>query len=170
MVHAPLLLVTGYLYGTRLSSTGPLNISMVHYPLLLAHWLSLWYTPIFYRPTGCLCCTLPSLISPPIIPMIHCFLLLVTGYYHFLLAHWQSLCNTAIFYWPSGHFYGNLPFFYWPTGYPYVTVFFFLLGNWISQWYTFLSYWATGYLYGTLLSSTVLLAIHMVHFPLLLAN
>ena len=146
MVHAPLLLVSGYLYGTRLSSTGPLNIIMVHYPLLLAHWLSLWYTPIFYRPTGCLCGTLPSLISPPIIPMMHCYLLLATGYYHFLFAHWQSLCNTAIFYWPSEHFCGKPPFFYWPTGYPYVTVFFtagqldLLLGNWISLWYTTLSY------------------------------
>ena len=155
MVHAPLLLVTGYLYCTRLSSTGPLNISMVHYLLLLAHWLSLWYTPIFYRPTGCLCGTLPSLIRPPIIPMIHCYLLLATGFYH-LLAHWQSLCNTAIFYWPSAYFYGKLPFFYWPTGYPHATVLFFC--------------WATGYLYGTLSSPIGPLAISKVHVPFLLGH
>ena len=30
---------TGYLYDSQKSSTGPLDISMVHYYLLLAHWI-----------------------------------------------------------------------------------------------------------------------------------
>ena len=42
----------GCLYGTLLSSTGPLVLSMVHFHLLLAHWFSLWYTTIFYCPTS----------------------------------------------------------------------------------------------------------------------
>ena len=75
MVHVPFLLghwlslwytsifycPTGYQYGTIPSPirklaipmihyilTGPPDISMVHYPLLLTHWISLWYTIIFY--------------------------------------------------------------------------------------------------------------------------
>ena len=50
---------TGHLYGTLLSSTdplyislpspiGPLAICMVHYYLLLAHWISLGYTTLSY--------------------------------------------------------------------------------------------------------------------------
>ena len=123
MVHAPVLLVTGYLYGTLLSSTSPLNISMVHYPLILAHWLSLWYAPIFYRPTGYLCGTLPSLISPLIIPMMHCYILLATGYhygtlsFHIPMLHCYLLLALWIFLWYT-------TFFYWPTGYTYVTLLF----------------------------------------------
>ena len=112
MVHAPLLLVTGYLYSTLLSSTGALNISMVHYPLLLAHWLSLCYTPIFYRPSGYLCGKLPSLISPFFIPMIHCYLLLATGYLYGTLLF--PICPLVI---PMLHCY-------------------LLLALWIFLWYT----------------------------------
>ena len=140
MVHAPVLLVTGYLYGILLSSTGPLNISMVHYPVLLAHWLSLSYTPIFYRPTGYLCGTLRSLISPIIIPLIA--LLFSTGH---LIALWY----TIIFYWPTGNPYvtllsstGTLDismvhalFSIGPLAIPMLHCYF-LLANWISLWYT----------------------------------
>ena len=155
MVHAPLLMVTGYLYGTLLSSTGPLNFSMVHYPLLLAYWLSLWYTPIFYRPTGYLCGTLPSLISPRIIPIIHCYLLLATGYLFCTLSfligplainmlHCYLLLALWIFLW------------YTPI---------FLLAHWLSLCYTAIFCWPTGYLYGTLTFPICPLAIiSMVHF------
>ena len=142
---------------------------MVYSYLLLAHWISLWYTPTYYPYD-----TLLHFYWSLDISMVH---------YHFLLAHWLSLCYTAIFYLPSGYFYGTLPFCYWPTGYPCVTLLFsvgqldisivhypHVLAHWLSQWYTFRSYWATGYLYGTLLSSTGLLAIHMKHYHLLLAN
>ena len=183
MVHAPVLLVTGYLYGTLLSSTSSLHISIVHFPLILTHWLSLWYAPIFYRPTGYLCGTLPSLI----IPMIHCYILLATGYHYgtlsftigplaipmlhcylllalwiflwyttfFLLAHWLSLCYTAIFCWPIGYLYGTLS----PPIDPLVTSmehYYMLLTHWISLWYTPLSYWS--------------LAMCIVHDYLLLAH
>ena len=73
MVHYYLLLAyclsvwyttlsTGYLYGTLLSSTGPLNISIVHY-------LSYWPTSYPYG-------TLHYPISPLAIPMVHYYLLL----------------------------------------------------------------------------------------------
>ena len=39
---------TGYLYGTLPSPTGPLDITLVHFYLLLTHWISLRYTSLSY--------------------------------------------------------------------------------------------------------------------------
>ena len=39
---------TGYLYGTLPSFTGPLDITMAHYYLLLTHWISLMSTTLSY--------------------------------------------------------------------------------------------------------------------------
>ena len=146
MVHYPLLLVTGSLYGTLLSSTGPLNISLVCYPLLFVQWLYLWYTPIFYGPTGYPCGTLSSLISPLIIPMIHCYLLLTTGYLYGTLSF--PIGPLAI---PMLHCYLllTLRIFLWYTS-------FLLLAHWLSLC--------------TLLFSNGQLDISMVHYPLLLAH
>ena len=168
MVHYPLLLVNGYLYGTLLSSTGPLDISMVHHPLILAHRLSLWHTPIFYWPIGYLCGTLPL-----IIPMIHCYT--STG-------HWISLWYTVISYWLTGYPYVTLLFSTCPLDISMVHSLFaigplaipvlhcyFLLVNWISLLYTTLIYWPTGYLNGTRSFPIGPLAISMVHYYLLLA-
>ena len=60
LLHYPLLLDHCFPYGTLLSSTGLLPIRMVHDPL---HWISLWYTTIFYWPTEYLYCTLPLLLA-----------------------------------------------------------------------------------------------------------
>ena len=83
---------------TLITSTSPLAISMVHYyillanwlsivhyHLLLAQWLSLWYNTIF---TG------PLAIS--------------TVLYYLLLAHWPCLWYTTIFYWFNDPPYGTL--------------------------------------------------------------
>ena len=151
-----------YLYGTLLSSTGQMAHSLVHTNLLLAHWLSLWYTTIFYWhtgpphgtllsspdpfahsyghynfywATGCLCGKLLSPTGPLAVFMVH---------YHLLLAHWPSLLYTTILYWPTE-----------PNA---------------SLRYTAIFYWPTGYLYGTLPSSSCALAISMVHYYHLLAH
>ena len=81
MLHYTPLLANCFPYATLISSTGPLPILMVHYPLTLAHWISLWYKPIFYWPTGYLYGTQPSPICPLAIPMVH---------YYLLLAQWLS--------------------------------------------------------------------------------
>ena len=113
---------------------------MVHYPFLLVHWLSLWYTTIFYWPTGYPNGTLPSLISPLAIHMKH---------YYLLLAHWISK---------------------WYTTSISVVHYYLLLAHWISQWYTTLFYWPAVYLYGTLLTSTGPLDISMVYYLIMLAH
>ena len=160
MVHAPVLLVTGYLNGTLLSSTGPLNIFMVHYPLILAHWLSLWYAPIFYRPTGHVCGTLLSLISPRIIPMIHYYLLLATGYHYGTLSF--PIGPLAI---PMLQCYLLLALwvFLWYTS-------FFLLTHWLSLCYTAIFCCSIGYLYGTLAPPIDPLVISMEPYYLLLTH
>ena len=89
------------------SSIGTLAITMVHNHHLLTHWLSLWYTTVFYWPNGPLCGTHPSSIGPLALPVVH---------YHLLLAHWPSLCEATIFSWPSCPVLWYTPFFYWPTG------------------------------------------------------
>ena len=149
---------------------------MVHFTFLLAHCLSQWYTTTFYWPTGYLYGTLLStgpmviygtLLSssgPMDIPMVH---------YALLLANWLSLCYTAIFYWPTGYLYGTLPSNVGPLAISLaicMVPYYLRLAHWLSVWYTTLSYWSTGYLYGTIPSSTGLHAIHMVHFPPLLAQ
>ena len=129
------------------SSIGILAITMVHNHHLLAHWLSLWYTTVFYWPNGPLCGRHPSSIDPLALPVVH---------YHLLLAHWPSLCEATIFSWPI------CPVLWYTT--------FVLLAHWLSLWYTTISYLPIGCLYGTLLSSTGPLALHIVHNYLLLAH
>ena len=189
-------------YGTLTFSTGPLAVSVVHYYLLLAHWLSLWYTLIFLWPTGPSYCTQLSSSSPlpPHVSVVH---------YYLLLTHWLSLWYITIFFLPTGYPFVTISspigpllslwyttIFFWPTANPYGTRhsptgpldismvhYYLLLAHWIalwftplllahllSLWYTTLSYWPTGYLSGTLLSSTGLMVISMVHYPLLLAH
>ena len=146
-------------------STGTLAISMVHYHLLLAHWLSLWCTNILYWPTGCLYASPPSSIGQLALPMIHYHIRPVAPSYvtlhistgslvvsmvhcYLLLANWLSLWYTTIFFWPTGYLYGTQ-----------------LLALWPSLGYSTIFYWPTGYLCGTLLSAIVPLAISMVHLP-----
>ena len=129
-----------YLYDALLSSTGRLDISMVYYLIMLAHWLSLWYPLKTNWSNGNLYCTLLSFTGSLVIRNVH---------YPLLLTHWISLWYTILPYWhiaiPMVHYY-------------------LLLAHCQSVWYTTLSYWPTGYLYGTLLSSTGPLDISMVHF------
>ena len=143
-----------------------MNLSVVHTHLLLTLWLSLWYTTIFYWPTG-----------PLAISMVHDNLVLPTGYlydtllpstgplaismvhYHLLLAHWLSLWCTAIFYWPTGPLYANLQSSIGPLASPgpvapsYVTLPF-STGPLVVSMVHYIFYWPTGCLYGTLSSST----------------
>ena len=169
---------------------------MVHYPLVLAHWLSLWYTlwytlwyiTVFYWPTGYLNGTLPSLIGPLAISMEH---------YCIPMANWLTPWYTILPYWPNGYPYGKIVSSTGPLDISYgmllspigslvihLVHYYHLLANWISLWYTTLSYWATCHPYGTLLSSTGpmdislvhcypstnSLDIPMLHYPLLLAH
>ena len=120
---------------------------MVHYHFLLAHWLSLRYTSIFYWSTGPPCDTLPTSTGSMTLPMVHVLL---------LLANWLSLWYTYTFFWPTGCSYGI--YYVW----------YLLLAHWLSLWYTNNFYWPTGYLYGTLLSPIGPLVISMEHFYLLL--
>ena len=123
---------------------------MVHCPLLLTHWLSLWYTTLSYWPTGYQFGILLSSTDPLDISMVH---------YLLLLAHWISLLYTSIFYWPTGYLFGTIPS---PIGNHYGTLLpssgpleismvhpspidplaisnvhsYLLLAHWISLWYT----------------------------------
>ena len=145
---------------------------MVHYHLLLVQWPSLWYTTLFYWPTGYLYDTLPSSIDPLTDPMVH---------YYFLLTNWLSLRYTIIFYRPNGPLYGThqssigrplaLPMerYYLllahlpipmdttiSTGPLAVSVeyYYLLLAHWLSLRYTIIFYWPTGPPYCTQLSYT----------------
>ena len=107
---------TVYLYGTLLSSTGPLDISGVHYPPLLEEWLSLWYTILLYVTLAIYMVQYYLLLAQMAISMVH-YPHLLAHYYpydalvssthplniyviHFplLLVHRLSLWNTTIFY------------------------------------------------------------------------
>ena len=166
MVHYPLILSHWRLYGTLLSSTGPLDIPIVHNPLLTAQWLSLWYTILPYWTSVYPYGTLLSSIDPLDISMVHSYL---------LLAHWLSIWYTTIFYWPTGYLYGTLPplFSHWrlygtllsstdPLAIPMVHNPP-LLAHWLSLWYTTIFYWPTEYLFDTLPSPIGPLATPMVH-------
>ena len=124
---------------------------MVHYYLLLAHWLSLCYSAIFYWPTGSLCGILPSSPSPvapsyvtqpyftgPLaVSMVHYFL---------LLANYLPLWYTAIFYCPTGYLYGTQLSSTGQLALPRVlnylllaismVHYYILLSHWLSLWYT----------------------------------
>ena len=106
---------TRYLFGTIPARIGPLTIPMVHFYLLLAHLISLWYTT--------------SPIDPLAILMVH---------YTLLLAHWLSLWYTTFFYWPNGYLYCTQPS---PTGRLDISIVhcYPLLTHWISLWYKTLS-------------------------------
>ena len=158
------------------SSIGTLAITMVHNHHLLTHWLSLWYTTVFYWPNGPLCGTHPSSISPLALPVVH---------YHLLLAHWPSLCEATIFSWPNCPVLWYTTFFYCSTGCLCGTLLsptcplavsmvhsYLPLAHWPFILYTTIFYWPTAptCLCGTLLSHTGPLAISMVHYNLLLAH
>ena len=134
---------------------------MVHNHLL-THWLSLWYTTVFYWPNDPLCGTHSSSICPMALPVIH---------YHLLQVHWLSLCEATIFSWPSCPVLWYTTFFYWPAGC--------LLGTLLSptcplavSMVTLIFLWPTGPSYCTQLSSTGPLPPHVsvVHNYLLLAH
>ena len=102
--------LTVYFLGTLLYSIGPLSVSMVHYHLQLANWLSIWYTSIFFWPTGPPYDTLSSSTCPLAIPMVPPGTLAISMvHYHLLLAHWLSLWCTNIFYWATGCLYASPP-------------------------------------------------------------
>ena len=86
-------------YVTLPFSTDPLVVSIVHYCLLMANWVSLWYTTIFYWPTGYLYGAQTSSTGPLALPRV---------LYNLLLAHWLPLWYTTIFYCPTGYLYGTL--------------------------------------------------------------
>ena len=113
---------------------------MIHFYLLLDHWISLWTTTLSYWRTGYLYGTLsfltgllafhmvhcPSPISPLPIPMI---------LFYLLLDHWISLWYTSLSYRTTGYHYGTLlsstaPLDILMVHYP------FQLTHWISLWYT----------------------------------
>ena len=121
---------------------------MVHYPLMLTHWLSLWYTLISYWPTAPTNCTQLSSTGPlaPTCALVH--------YYR---------------HWPTGYLCGTLPSSSCPLAISMVH-FYLLLAHWLSLWYTTIFYWPTGYLYGTPLFSSGVLAISMVHYYFLFAH
>ena len=139
-----------------------MTLSVVHTHLLLVLWLSLWYTCIFYWPTGPPYVrllsspgpvaqsygTLPFSTAPVAVSVVH---------YYLLLAHWLSLWYTLIFLWPTGPHFVHI--------YMYL-----LLAHWLSLWYITIFFLPTGYLYDTLLPSTGPLSISMVHYHLLLAH
>ena len=150
-----------------------MDITKVHSPLPFAYRLSLWYTTVFYWPTGG--------------SMEH---------YCLLLTHWISQRYTVLSFWHTGYLYGTLlsstgPLdiakvhypSYWPNEYLYGTLpspidplaitmvhYYLLLDHLISLCYTTLTYWPTCYPYDTLSYSTGLLYISLVHYPLLLAH
>ena len=103
-------LPTDYPYGKLLSSSGPLDISRVHYYLLLAQCISLLYTALSYWPTGYLYGTLLCSTSPLNISMVHYYLLLDISKVHYplLLAQWISLWYTTLSHWPTDYPYGTL--------------------------------------------------------------
>ena len=146
MVHYYLYWPTGYLYGTLPSHFGPLAIYMVHNYLLLANWISLWYTTLSY------------------------WLLDITRiHYHLLLTLWISIWYTTLSYCSTGYLYGTLlsstgPLNISMVHYPL------LLAHWLSLWYTPIFYRPTGYLCGTLPSLISPLIIPMIHCYLLLAT
>ena len=129
-------------YGTLPFSTGPLAVSVIHYYLLLAHWLSLWYTLIFLWPTGPSFCTQlsPTYPLPPHVSVVH---------YYLLLAHWLSLCYITIFFLPTGYLYDTLLPSTGPLSISMVH-YHLLLAHWLSLGCTTIFYWPTGPLYANL--------------------
>ena len=151
---------------------------MVHYPLMLAHWLStgpmaFQYTTVFYWPTGYFCGTLSSPIGPLAIFMEHYCIPMA----HWLslwytippIAPWLSLWYTSIFYWPTGYLNGTLLSSTSPLAIPMVC-YSPILTHWLSICYTTIFFLPAGYLCDTLSSRIGPLSIPTVHFYLLLAH
>ena len=154
-----------------LSSIGTLAITMVHNHHLLTHWLSLWYTTVFYWPNDPLCGTHPSSIGPLALPVFY----RPTG------SPYVRLLSSPG---PVAQSYGTLPFSTGPLAVS-VVHYYLLLAHWLSLWSLLSSsgplalhivhiifYWPTAptCLCGTQLSPTGPLAISMVHYNLLLAH
>ena len=153
---------------------------MVHYHLLVTHWISIWYTILSYWPTGYIYDTLPSPFGLLVISMVYYPSLTgpldITLVYHYLLlTHWISLWYTTLSYWPTGYPYATLLSSTGPLDtsvvnyplllayfYPYVTLLS-STSHWISLWFIIISYLPTSNPYVTLLSSTGPLDISMVH-------
>ena len=123
---------------------------MALYSSLLANWLSIWYTTMFYWSTGYLYGTLLSPIGPLAIPMVHYPPLLAISmiHYYLILAHWLSLWYATLPYWPTGYLFGTLLSSTGPLDISMLHCYLLLI-HWISLCYTTLFYWPTGYLYGT---------------------
>ena len=158
--------------GTLLSSTAFMSIPMVLYYLLLAHFLSLWYSSIFYWiPAYTYGIILSSNGSLPIPTVLYYRLLATwpTAYstilywllpklmilFYLLLAPCLYLWNSTTFYCLPAYTYDILQSF---TGFmpiPMVFTTFYLIPT---------------YIFGTLLSSTGYLHIPLVLFYLLLPS
>ena len=130
-------------YGTLPFSTGPLAVSVVHYYLLLAHWLYLWS---FLSSSG-----------PLALHIVHNYLLLAhcphisVVHNYLLLAHWLSPWYITIFYLPTVYLYDTLL----PSTVPLaisMVHYHLLLAHWLSLWCTTIFYWPTGPLYANLQS------------------
>ena len=169
----------------RRFSSGSLTIFRVHYHLLLANWPSLWYTTIFFLPTGhpygtpsivywhtgYFYGTQPSSTDALAVPLVHYCLLLAKC--PLCGTHPSSIGPLAL---PVVHY--HLLLAHWPSlceatifsGPSPMVHYLFLLAHWLSLWYTTISYLPIGCLYGTLLSSFGPLALHIVHNYLLLAH
>ena len=141
MVHYYLLLAHWISLWYTTSPIDPLAILMVHFTLLLAHWLSLWYTTIFYWHNGYLFGTLPSPTGPRDISIVHYYFLLarwISVWYN-TLSYWQSLLYTLTFFWPTGNLNGTLPSLIDPLAISNVHSYL-LLAHCMSLWYTPLPY------------------------------
>ena len=150
---------------------------MIHCHLLLTHWLtdsSLWYTNIFYWPTGWIYGVIISSTDPLAISMVH-----------FIFNSSLAISiYVIIFYWPTGCLYGTLlsstvqlallmvdyQSSTGPLAISNDTLLFCTGSTWLSLLYTTIFYWPTVYLYGTLSSSTGQLALPMVNCSLLMAH
>ena len=146
-----------YPYGTLLSSTGSLPITVVLYYLLLSHCLNLWYSIIFRWP-----------LSIPLVP------------YYLLLAKCLYLWYSTVFFWLPAYSYCTLPSSIWlpdgtllPSTYSLpipMLIYYLLLAPCLSLWYPTSFYWPTAYPFDTLLFSTGFLPISMILFYILQAH
>ena len=168
---------------------------MLHYYLLHAPCLYLWYSTIFYCPTVYTYGTLLPSTGSLSIPMVLFYLLLApflslwyftTFYwslpislelYYLLLDPCLYLCYSTIFYWIPAVTYDTLL----PSSGSLnilMVIYYLLLANCLSLWYSITFYWPTSYStivywlhaypYLTRLSSSGSLPIPMVLYHLLL--
>ena len=117
----------------------PMAIPMVLYHLLLAHWLSLWYSTIVYWTPFYINGT-ATIISRPVVYLYGTLLSssdpLVTSkilYFH-LPIHYLSLMYSPIMYWPICYRYGTLLLSTCPLATAMV-LYYYLHSHWLSLWY-----------------------------------